>query len=128
MFQLTNSNYCATIIQIKHFYDLPNLDNLVGVSVMGFQALSTKDIRKGQLYVLFTAETCLSEEFCRQNNLFRDSKLNLDQAKKGYLDENRRVRAIRLKKNVSNALILPISCDITKNTKALILLSLKQLF
>ena len=42
-------------------------------------------------------------------NLHRDSSLNADKNQTGYLENNRRVKAIRLRGNASNALLLDIN-------------------
>jgi hypothetical protein len=107
-----NPNYAATIVRIRAIIDpLPNSDNLVGVPVMGMQAVVGRgDFQVGDLAVLLPTECQLSEEFARLNNLHRHAELNDDTEKPGYLEDNRRVRAIRLRGNVSNALVLPISC------------------
>ncbi|WP_205868988.1 hypothetical protein [Mycobacterium colombiense] len=104
-----NNNYAATIVCVRNLIELDGLDNLVGVPVLGHQALTQKDVKHGQLRVAFTAETQLSEDFCAINNLYRDATLNKDPAETGYLEKNRRVRAIKLRGHTSNALLMPLS-------------------
>lgn len=104
-----NENYCGTIVQIDSFVKLEGLNNLVGAPIMGFNALVSKDYQPG-LYVLFTAECQLSEDFCRINNLYDKPELNDDKSKKGYLSHKRRVRAIRLRGHDSTALLMKIEC------------------
>lgn len=101
-----NENYSATIVRIEDTFPLKGLDNLVGVSFFGLTALIPKTTPKGELGVLFPAECQLSLEMAKENNLHRHGDLNKDKGKAGYLEDNRRVRAIRLKGNQSNALIL----------------------
>lgn len=103
-----NENYVATVVRIKNTYKLSGLDNLVGVKFFGFQALMSKDTEVGTLGVIFTAETQLSEEYTKENSLYRHQELNKDTEKSGYIEDNRRVKAIRLKSNASNALFMPI--------------------
>lgn len=106
-----NPNYVATVVKLGAPHTLDGLDNLVGVPVFGLQALTTNDHEVGELMVAFTAETQLSEEFTKMNNLYRDTDLNVSSsAPRGYLEANRRVRAIRLKGHQSSALLLPVSC------------------
>lgn len=105
-----NSNYCATIVKVHHLIDLPGLDNLQGLCLFNDQALVSKDIKVGDLGVLFTANTQLDSNFCYHNNLFRNSELNIDKNQSGYLDDNARIRALKLRKHTSTALFLPISC------------------
>lgn len=107
--KLTNENYCCTVIRIRGLLPLEGLDNLLAVPIFGFQALVNKSYNTEDLYLLFTAESQLNEEFCKQNNLFSNSSLNVDPEAKGYLGDKRRIRAIKLRGHVSNALILPVS-------------------
>lgn len=104
-----NENYCGTIVQIDNFVKLEGLDNLIGAPIMGFNALVSKDYQPG-LYVLFTAECQLSEDFCRINNLYDKMEMNADPTKKGYLSHKRRVRAIRLRGHDSTALLMKLEC------------------
>lgn len=103
-----NSNYCATIVKVHNLLDLENCDNVVGFPIFGYQAIVGKDTKIGQLGVLFTAETQLSEDFCKENNLFRKKELNKNSEKVGYFDENRRVKALKFRGHKSSALFMPI--------------------
>lgn len=104
-----NINYSATIIKIKSLIQLEGLDNLVAAPLLGYTALVKKEsMNVGDLVVLFVAETQISEKHAHENNLFRHGNFNKDQSIAGYLDDNRRVRAIRLRGNPSNALVMPL--------------------
>lgn len=105
---LNNQNYCATIVKIHSTVSLNGLDNLVGAPLFGFTALIPKWYDLNQLYVLFTAESQLSERYCHENNLFDKPELNKDKEKKGYVNSKRRVRAIKLKGNISSAFIMSL--------------------
>ena len=107
--KLTNENYCCTVVKIHDLLKLEGLDNLKGFPIFGFQALVNSEYKVGELYLVFTAECKLSDEFCKQNNLYAHSYLNVDPKAKGYLGDNGRVRAIKLRGHVSNALVLPVS-------------------
>lgn len=102
-----NEAYAATIVKLENTYPLDNSDRLVGSRFMGYSAVIPKDYPLG-LYVMFSAETQLSEEYCRENNLFRHGNLNKDQSKTGYIEDNRRIRAIKLRGNTSNCVIMPL--------------------
>lgn len=104
-----NNNYAAVIVKVNTLVDLEGLDNLVGAPILGHQALTQRTgTQVGDLKVVFTAETQLSHDFCAINNLYRDETLNKDPAEKGYLEKNRRVRALKLRGHVSNALLMPL--------------------
>lgn len=104
-----NVNYAATIVRVPEPLAVLGLDKLVAVPMFGYQVLTQKEgIKAGDLRVLFVAETQLSEEYARLNNLHREATLNDDAGETGYLEANRRVRAIRLRKNNSSALLMPL--------------------
>ena len=73
-----NINYAASVVRIPALIPLEGLDNLVGVPILGHQALTQKGKEVGDLAVAFTAETQLSEAYCHHNNLYRDATLNAD--------------------------------------------------
>lgn len=102
-----NNSYAAQVIRVPVLVELPGLDNLFGVPVLGHQALTQRDVAVGDLRIAFTAETQLSEEYACENDLHRDPELNKTDAT-GYLEHNRRVRALKLRANVSNALLMPL--------------------
>ncbi|QFG10319.1 RNA ligase [Mycobacterium phage DyoEdafos] len=105
-----NVNYAATIVKLPQGLLLEGLDNLVGVPMFGYQALTQKEgYELGALRVLFMAETQLDADYARENNLFREATLNRDASETGYLEPNARVKAIRLRKHQSDALLMPLS-------------------
>lgn len=104
-----NINYSATVVRIPAIVELEKLDFLVGVPVLGHQALTTKEgAAVGDLRIAFTAETALSDEYAKFNNLYRDPELNSLPGEKGYLEKNRRIRALKLKGHRSDALLMPL--------------------
>ncbi len=104
-----NENYVATVIEVKAIIPLPNCDNVVAVPVFGYQGIVSKDVKIGDLFLMFPPETRLSEAFVSQNNLYRHNDLNKDKDQKGYMEDNRRVRAVRFRGHVSNCLLMPLS-------------------
>ncbi len=97
-----NGNYCATVVRISNIIPLENCDNVVATSIFGFQAIVGKDTRVGDIGIVFTAETQLSDDFCHFNSLYRHGEKNADQGKKGYMEDNRRIRAIKFRGNASS--------------------------
>ncbi len=104
-----NPNYCATIFKIKVINVLPNCDNVVATPIFGFQAIVNKETKVGDIGVVFTSETQLSEDYCKENNLYRHQELNKDKEQKGYLEDNRRVRSIKFRGHRSDCLFMPLS-------------------
>ena len=106
---IKNPNYVATVIRVAALADLDGLDNLKAIQVYGMQALVSKDTEIGTIGVLFSTEVQLSEEFARENNLHRHSNLNVDPNETGYLEDNRRVKALKLRGHRSDSLFMPLS-------------------
>ncbi len=101
-------NYCATVVKVKKLVPLEGLDNLVALPLFGYQALVSKDTSVGTYGIVFPAECQLSEEFTRLNNLYRHTEQNEDKTSRGYLEDNRRIRAIRLKGHRSDMLFMSL--------------------
>jgi len=68
-------------------------DSIHLATVLGEQVVVSKDWGVGYIGILFPVDLQLSEEFCRENNLFRSSQDNKDNTKKGFFEPSRRVRA-----------------------------------
>ena len=101
-----NANYCATIVRIHNLVDLQGLDNLKGVNAFGYTALVPKNYEVGQLCVLFVAESQLSEDYVKNNNLSRKAELNLEscnQCHPAYTGKSKRITAAgRIDKFIKN--------------------------
>ena len=105
--ELIEPNYCWTIVKIDKLLPLDNCDNLLWFPIFWFMAIVSKDTQIGDVGIVFTAETQLSDDYCRYNNLYREPTLNIGQTKKGYIEANRRIRAVKLRGNKSSALFMP---------------------
>jgi len=100
-----NPNYAVKIIEVKNLVDLEGLDNLKGIPMDGFNILVSNDVQVGDILAVFTAGTQIEGWFLHKFNLFRHTDLNFDpEAKPGYIEDNRRVKAVRLRGVPSNAL------------------------
>lgn len=104
--QPINNNYCATVVKIQNKFVLKNLDNVVGTSIFGYDVLVGKDT--DGLGVFFPAETQLSDAYCYYNSLYRHADKNAVPDAKGYIEDNRRIRAIKFKGNTSNGFFMPL--------------------
>lgn len=106
-----NAGYAANVVEVTetNLVALPGMDNLNALHALGYQALVSKDIKPGTRVLLFPAETQLDDGFATQNNLYRHSENNVDPTQKGYLEDNLRVRAIKLRGYRSDALVLPLT-------------------
>lgn len=104
-----NENYAATVVSIKSLNPLENCDNVVGSVFFGFQGIVDKTTQIGDLGIVFPAETQLSEEYTRMNNLHRHGDKNADPGVTGYLEDSRRVKAMKFRGHRSDCLWMPIS-------------------
>jgi hypothetical protein len=104
-----SANYAAQVVRVPAPFPLPNADRLLGISIFGFTIITAKGgIQEGDLAVFFPAEAQLSLPFTAGANLHRHSDLNVDPTKTGYLEDNRRVRALKLRGTTSSGLLLPV--------------------
>lgn len=103
-----NENYAATVVSVRAVNVLDGCDNVVGVPIFGFQAIVGKDVAVGDLGIIFPAESQLSEAYCEKNNLFRHKELNSDITVGGYLEDNRRVKAMKFRGHRSDCLFMPL--------------------
>jgi hypothetical protein len=105
-----NPNYCATLVEIEKLVELENCDNVVAAIIFGNSVIVGKDTKVGDLGLFFPAETQLSHDFVGENNLYRKAELNRDVTKKGYFEENRRIKTMKFRGHKSEGLFMPIAC------------------
>ena len=106
-----NPNYCATVVKISKINELENCDNVVAAIIFSNSVIVGKDTRIGDFGLYFPPETQLSPEFISNNNLYRNSELNIDKTKKGYFEENGRIRVVKFRGlHKSEGFFIPISC------------------
>lgn len=103
-----NPNYLAKIVEISDFKPHPNADRLKLATVDGCVISTSIDTQPG-IFIYFPLECQINQEYLSKNNLFRDSTLNSDPEKKGFFEENRRVRCIKFRGLASEGLIMPLS-------------------
>ena len=103
-----NINYLAKIVQINQFkpHTDPEVTRLKCCVIDGFNIICGIDSQPG-LYVYFPTACCLNPDFLRYANLYRKKELNNDPEQTGMFEENGRVKAIRLRGELSEGFILP---------------------
>lgn len=101
-------NYLAKIVQIDQFkpHTDPEINKLKCCIIDGFNIICDIDSEPG-LYVYFPTACCLNPDFLRFANLYRHTELNADPNQSGMFDDNGRVKAIRLRGELSEGFILP---------------------
>lgn len=122
-----NENYAATVVEIRILVPLDGCDFVQAAIIMGNQVIVGKDVKEGDIGLYFPLETQLTEAYLKYNNLYRKSELNLEPTKKGFFEENGRVRCVKFRGHKSEGLFMPLesvgyACDDLK------LLQLKDTF
>lgn len=102
--------YCGYVVKIQHLRQHSNADRLQIATVFGNDVVVGLDVQLGQLMVYFPTDGQLGEEFCKVNDLVRRKDENGNNAG-GYLDpEKRNIKAIKLRGEKSDGLLLPVTC------------------
>ena len=105
-----NPNYCATVVELKHFAPLVGCDNVQAALIFGNQVIVGKDAKPGDIGLYFPVETALSREFLGANNLYRKPEWgNIDFEKKGFFEEHGRVKCVKFRGHKSEGIWLPLS-------------------
>jgi hypothetical protein len=91
-------------VQTREF---PGADRLQLGTAAGYQVIVGKDTQDGELGVVFPEGGKLHHEFCMENALYRKHP-ETGEAMGGYLDESARIRALKMRGQVSEALWMPM--------------------
>ena len=104
-----NVNYLAKIVKIENFHKHsdPEVTKLKCCCIDGFNIITGIDSEPG-LYVYFPTACCINPKFLSYANLYRHENLNDDPTKNGMFEDNGRVKAIRLRGELSEGFIIPI--------------------
>lgn len=100
-------SYKAIVTRI-HTRELPGSDNIVIGNCLGYQVLVNKNTVSGELGIFFEYGGQLSEEFAVVHDLVRRKDDQGNNAG-GYFEENRRVRAVKMRGAKSEGFWVPIS-------------------
>ena len=100
--------YYAYVTTIKELRKHSNADRLMCATIFGNNVIVDLSYHDGQKVVYFPVDGQLSEEFAADNNLVRMKDENGNEVG-GYLDPvKRNIKAIRLRGEKSDGLVLPI--------------------
>lgn len=100
--------YEAIICKIQDIKPIDNCDNIVLGNAAGHNVIVSKETKESQLGVFFNNDGQLSKDFCYYNNLHKDKSLNRDKTKHGFFENNRRVKTIKLREQLSFGFWCPI--------------------
>ncbi len=103
-------NNQAIIATIEQLDPISGADRILAAKVAGATVIVGIDTKVGDIGVYFPIDVQLSEQFCKENNLFSHPEFNKDTTKKGYFSDKRRVRAQKFKGVKSEGLFLGLDC------------------
>lgn len=101
-------NYLSKVVNITTFRTHPNAEKLKCCTIDGFNIITGIDSQPG-LYVYFPALSCINGDFLSYANLYRHKELNKDTKQSGMFEDNGRVKAIKLRGELSEGFILPVT-------------------
>ena len=101
-----SDNYKAVITKIK-VREHPNADRIQIGTCLHEDVIVGKNVKDGDLGIFFPLDSQLSLEFAQKNDLIRRKDEN-GNAAGGFFEENRRVRAVKLRGVKSNGFWCPI--------------------
>lgn len=104
-----NVNYLAKVVEIKDFtpHVNPEVTRLKCAHVDGYTIIVGIDEQPGK-FVYFPTSSTINPQFLSYANLYRHAEKNTDAEKTGMFEDNGRVKAIRLKGQVSEGFLLPL--------------------
>ena len=104
-----NVNYLAKVVEITDFtkHINPEVERLKVAHVDGYTILVGIDEKPGK-FVYFPTNCCINPQFLSYANLYRKGELNANPEKTGLFEDNGRVKAVKLKGQVSEGFLLPI--------------------
>jgi hypothetical protein len=106
----TNPNYCATVVALQQFRELPNCDNVKAAIIFGNSVIVGKDHQPGDVGLFFPVETQISAAFLGANNLFRKAEFgNADPTKAGFFEQHGRVKCMKFRGHKSEGLWVPLA-------------------
>ncbi len=83
-------------------------DLIQAARVCGELVVVSKAVTLDDVGIFFPVDCQVSEEYVKLNNLFRHSHLNADNTKTGFFEDNRRVKAVTLRKVKSCGYFAPM--------------------
>ena len=104
-----NVNYLAKVVEINDFskHINPEVERLKVAHVDGYSILVGIDEKPGK-FVYFPTSCCINPQLLSYANLYRRGELNANPEKTGLFEDNGRVKAVKLKGQVSEGFLLPI--------------------
>ena len=100
-------NYLVKVVNVNEFHDHPGADALKIAKVDGFSVIVGKDEECGT-YLYFPTNCEVNPELLAYAGLYRKNGLNKNPKVSGFFEENGRVKAIKLRGEVSEGFLVPV--------------------
>lgn len=104
-----NINYVAEIVEIGKIEKHPNADKLQIAIINHNRVITGMDAKPGDLYVYFPIESAINKDYLSWSNSFEDKSLNINPEEKGFFNKHGRVRAVKLRGELSEGYMVPLS-------------------
>lgn len=102
-------SYSGFVVKVKDIKPIEGADKLNTCRVFDSTVVVDKTVNENDLYIYFPADGQLSEKYCEVNNLVRKKDENGNEIG-GYLEPGKRnVKAIKLRGERSDGLVMPLS-------------------
>jgi hypothetical protein len=99
----------AVVVKINNVTKHPNADKLQIVKLFGTQIVVGLDTKVGDVLVYVDSNMKMSEDFLKENNIYRHCEMNSDNTKSGFFEDNGRVKCIKLRGEISAGFLFPLS-------------------
>lgn len=105
-----NVNYLAKVVEIKDFaaHMNPEVERLKVAHVDGYDVIVGINEAAGK-FVYFPTSCCINPQLLSYANLYRHGELNANPEQTGMFEDNGRVKAIKLKGQISEGFLLPLN-------------------
>lgn len=104
----SETNNCI-VTQLTTVMPHPNADRLQLATVLGTQVIVGLDARAGDSVLYFDSNLRLSHDYLSYNNLYSNPEMNADGVTRGYFPKSGRVKAQKLRGEMSNGYVAPIT-------------------
>lgn len=106
--KIFNINYLAKVVNIQIFkkHSDPEVTKLKCCTIDGFNVITSIDAEPG-IYIYFPTGCCINPNLLSYNNLYRHKELNNNPEKTGLFEDNGRVKAVKLRGELSEGFIMP---------------------
>lgn len=103
-----SENYTCTVVKIAFLNKHPNADRLQTTTIHGNNVITDMKAKVGDIYLYFPPECQISADYAVKNDLIR-RKTDDGKVAGGFLEQNRRIRVMKLRGEPSAGMIMPLS-------------------